>query len=122
MRRYEVTAVTDGDGAAEEQTPVVRGDLESIQYVKAGSGNYADGVDVLVTDAVTGETLWTGTNVNASAIVRPRAALHDTAGAAALYADAGEAVLGKIAISGRIKVAVSAGGAAKTGLFRFIVS
>jgi hypothetical protein len=122
MRRYEKTVVTIADGSAEAFTPHIRGFLESIQYVKAGVANYTDGVDFTITDETTGESLWTDTNVNASEIVRPRAPVMDQVGAARLYAAGGTAVADKIAINGRIKIALAAGGDTKTGLFRFIVS
>ncbi len=119
MRRYEVTALTAADGSATVYSPVVRGHLESIQYVKT---DYADGVDFTITDETTGESLWTDTNINAAEIVRPRAPLHDQAGAARLYAAGGTAVAERIAINGRIKIVIAAGGNAKTGMFRFLVS
>lgn len=122
MRRYEVTPITDGSGAATYYSPVVRGHLESIQYVKHGSANYTDGVDFTITDETTGESLWTDTNINASEIVRPTAPLHSQAGAARLLASGGEPVVGKIAINGRIKIVIAQGGDTKQGLFRFIVS
>lgn len=119
MRRYEVTVTTAADGSATAYTPVVRGLLESIQYVKT---DFADGVDFTITSETGGESLWTDTNVNAAEIVRPRAPLHDQAGAALLYADAGEPLADKIAISGRIKIVIASGGNAKVGQFRFLVS
>lgn len=119
MRRYEVTVVSDGSGAATAYTPVVRGHLESIQYVKT---DYANGVDFTITCETGGEGLWTDADVNASEIVRPTAPLHSQTGAARLLASGGEPVVGKIAINGRIKIVLAQAGDTKTGLFRFIVS
>lgn len=121
MRLYEVTVTTAADGSATAYAPAYgkcRGELESIQYEKI---DFADGVDFAITDEVTGESLWTDTNVNASEIVRPRAPLMDQAGAARLYAAGGTAVSGKIAIVSRIKIVIAQGGNAKSGKFRFHV-
>ncbi len=112
VTRVSVDLTTDGSGAAEGYTPIVNGLLDRIRYVKA---DFADGVDFTVTLEDTGETLWAEENVNAAAVRAPRQATHTTAGAAALYAGSGVAVLDRIAVAGRIKVVVASGGAAKTG-------
>lgn len=122
MRLYEVTITTAADGSATAYLPSsgkCRGHLESIQYVKV---DFADGVDFTITDEVTGENLWVDTNINASEIVRPRAPTHDQAGAALLYASAGEDVADKIALVSRIKIVIAAGGNAKSGTFRVLIS
>ncbi|MGB5903805.1 MAG: hypothetical protein WBH00_13235 [Xanthobacteraceae bacterium] len=121
MRLYEVTVTTDASGDATAYVPSVgraRGLLESIQYQKV---DFADGVDFTITDEETGENLWVQSNVNASAIVRPRAPTHDQAGTAALYASDGTAVGNKIAVVSRVKIAIAQGGNAKSGVFRVIV-
>ncbi|RYE71000.1 MAG: hypothetical protein EOP19_32520 [Hyphomicrobiales bacterium] len=118
MRLYEVTVTTAADGSATAYAPSAgkcRGLLEAIQYEKV---DFADGVDFTITDEVTGESLWTDTNVNASEIVRPRAAVADQAGAARLYAAGGTAVAEKIAIVSRIKLVIAQGGNVKSGKFR----
>lgn len=125
MRRYDVDVTTDGAGAATAYSPAVRGGVQTIQYIKdtvaAGANAFATGVDWVITDETTGEALWTGTDVNASIIIRPRANTHDTAGVARLYVAAGTNVPDTIGISGRIKIVVAQGGAAKVGKFRFII-
>lgn len=121
MRIHEVTVTTNASGDATVYLPSAgrcRGELESIQYEKV---DFADGVDFTITDEVTGESLWTDTNVNASEIVRPRAPVMDQAGAARLYASGGTAVSSKIAIVSRIKIVVAQGGNVKSGKFRVIV-
>lgn len=122
MRLFETTITTAADGSATAYLPSAgraRGLLESIQYEKI---DFADGVDFTITDEETGESLWTDTNINTSEIVRPRAPTHDQAGAAALYAAGGTAVGNRIGIVSRIKIVIAAGGNAKTGTFRVIVS
>lgn len=117
-RKFTVTIDTDTNGDGVGYTHWVSGFVESIQYVKASSGNYSDGVDFAVTLDTTGEAVWTGTNVNASTVVRPRAVTHSTAGADLLYATEGEEVLDRIALGrDRVKIVVSSGGSAKTGTF-----
>lgn len=121
-RRYEIDVTTDGAGAATVFSGYLRGLISSIQYVKdAGANPLAATVDWVISDETTTETLWTGTDVNATITIRPRAAVHDTTGAARLYAAGGTAVTDKYAISGRIKIVIATGGATKVGKFRVIV-
>ena len=115
VRKFTVPVTTIGDGSATAYSPYLSGFLESIQYVKT---DYADGVDFTITADVTGESLWVDTNVNAAEVVRPRAATHTNAGAAALYAAGGTAVQDKFALSrDRVKIVIAQGGATKTGAF-----
>lgn len=119
IRRFVVSATTDGSGDATVYSPHLYGKLVSIAYVKT---DFADGVDFVVTAEDTGETIWSEENVNASAVRHPRAATHSTAGAAALYAALGEAVNDKVAISAdRVKIVVASGGATKTGTFHITI-
>lgn len=114
IRKFSVT-VTTGTATGTGYSPYFSGHLESIQYVK---GDYPDGVDFTITADVTGETLWAESNVNASTVRRPRAATHTTAGVASAYANAGEPVLSRIALSrDRVKVAIAEGGNGKAGTF-----
>jgi len=122
MRLYEVTVTTAADGSATAYLPSAgkcRGLLESIGYEKV---DFADGVDFTITDELTGESLWTDTNINASEIVRPRGAVHTQAGAGGLYASGGEAVRDKIAIVSRVKIVIAQGGNVKSGKFRVHIS
>lgn len=122
VRRFTVAVTTDGDGAATEYTQVLSGKLISIRYVKAGSGNFTDGVDFTITAETSGETLWAEENVNASKSCYPRGATASVAGAASLYASGGEAVNDRIALGAdRVKIVVASGGAAKTGTFHVVV-
>ena len=115
VRKFTVPVTTIADGSATAYSPYFSGHLESIQYVKT---DYADGVDFTITADVTGESLWGDTNVNAAEVVRPRAATHTNAGAAALYAAGGTAVQDKFALSrDRVKIVIAQGGATKTGAF-----
>ena len=115
VRKFTVPVTTIADGSATAYSPYLSGLLESIQYVKT---DYADGVDFTITADVTGESLWGDTNVNAAEVVRPRAATHTNAGAAALYAAGGTAVQDKFALSrDRVKIVIAQGGATKTGAF-----
>lgn len=119
-RKFTVTVASNGSQVGTGYTPYVSGYIESIQYVK---DNYTDGVDFTVTAEATGEAIWTGTNVNAAATVRPRAPTHSTAGVASLYADTGTAVNDKIAVSrDRVKIAIAQAGASKSGSFVVTVS
>lgn len=120
VRKFTVAVTTAADQTATEYTPYLSGYLESIQYIK---DDFTDGVDFTITADVTGESLWTDTNINASEVVRPRAATHTTAGVASLYAGGGTAVQDKIALArDRVKIAIASGGATKSGTFVITIS
>lgn len=110
----DVTTASDGSATAYSD-PIAYGLLSQIRYVKT---DFDNGSTFTITLEATGETLWTESNVNASATRAPRQATHGTDGTAALYAAAGTAVQDKIAIAGdRVKVVIASGGATKTGTF-----
>lgn len=120
VRKFTVTATSDGSQVGTHYTPYVTGYIESVQYVKV---DYTDGVDFTITAEATGEDIWVDTNINASEVVRPRAATHSTAGVAAVYVAAGAAVNDRIAVSrDRVKIVLAQAGATKTGTFVITVS
>ena len=122
-RKFTVVAASDGSQVGTHYTPYISGYIESVQYVKDGTTPYTDGVDFTITAEATGEEIWVDTNINASEVVRPRAATHSTAGVAALYAGAGTAVNSRIALGrDRVKIVLAAAGASKTGTFVITVS
>jgi hypothetical protein len=122
MRRYTITPVTAADGSATFYSPLLSGKIYAIHYVKNGSTPYAAGVDFTITAQLTGENIWTESNVDASVTVRPRAATHTTAGVAALYAGGGSAVLDYIPLaSDKVKIVIANGGDTKTGKFYIMV-
>lgn len=117
IRKFTVTPVT-GTATATAYSPFLSGYIESIEYVKAGSNPYSDGVDFTITADVTGESILALTDQNSSVVKRPRAATHSVAGAAALYASGGTAVNDRIALSrDRVKIAIAQGGNGTTGTF-----
>ncbi|HEY9566857.1 MAG TPA: hypothetical protein VIR38_02105 [Thalassobaculum sp.] len=119
VRRETVAVTTDASGAATEYTDTVTGRVLGIRYVK---GDFADGVDFTITSEATGETVWAESDVNASATRAPRQAIHGTDGAAALYAESGEAVRDFVYLAiDRLKIAVADGGDTKTGTFHVLV-
>lgn len=118
-QRVAVTVTTAADGSATAYSDVLTGKLSQIRYVKT---DFANGSTFTITAEATGETLWTESNVDASATRAPRQATHSTTGAAALYAAAGTAVNDKIALANdRIKIVIAAGGNAKTGVFHLVL-
>lgn len=119
LRRFEVSAVTNGSGAATVYSPYLSGYIHAIEYVKT---DYADGVDFTITAEATGETIWTEANVNAAKVCLPRIATHSNAGVAALFASGGTAVLDKVGLGhDRVKIVLAQGGDTKTGKFIIIV-
>ncbi len=120
VQRLTVTVVTASDGSATAFSDSVTGFLDRIAYVKT---DFANGVGFTITLESTGETLWAESDVNASAVRAPRQPTHSTAGAAALYASGGAAVLAPIAIAAdRVKIVIASGGAVKTGTFHILVA
>ncbi len=114
-RRFTVPAVGDASGDGTFYTPYLSGFVESIAYVKT---DYADTVDFTITADVTGETIWTESNITASTIRHPRAATHSTAGVASVYVAAGSAVLDHVALGrDRVKIVINTAGVSKTGSF-----
>ncbi len=120
VRRFVVPVAVDASGDATVYSPYLSGNIESIVYAKT---DYANGVDFTITSEGTTETIWTESNVDATAVRRPRAATHSTAGVAAVYASGGTAVNGKVSLSrDRVKIVVASGGVSKTGTFHITVS
>lgn len=123
IRRFVVSATVDASGDAEVYSPVIRGKIVSIHYVKT---DFEDGVDFVITGETSGQTIWSEEAVNASASRYPRAPTASTAGAAAIYAeDTGGAVNDMIALADeRIKIVVADGTAelgGETGTFHIII-
>lgn len=118
-RRFVVPAVVASDGSGTFYSPYLSGKIESIQYVKT---DYADTVDFTITADVTGETIWTESNVTAAAIKHPRAAAHSTVGVAATL-DGTRPMLVPVALSrDRVKIVIAAGGTSTTGSFTITIS
>jgi hypothetical protein len=128
-RRLSVTATTDATGAATVYipsaaavaagAPPLNGRVLTLIYTKI---DFAAGVDFAITAEASGEALWSETDCNASKTVAPRQPTHSTAGAASLYAAAGEPVEDHIVLAeDRIKIVVAQGGDTLTGTFTAIV-
>lgn len=120
LRRFVIPITVDESGDAEVLSPVLSGKLISVRYIKDDFAG--DDLAFTVTAEDSGETLWAEEDVTASATRYPRAATHTTAGAAALYADAGQAVLAKIALSqDRIKFVIAGAGDETSGTFHITI-
>jgi hypothetical protein len=114
-RKVTASATTDASGNATVYSEAVTGEIHSIAYTKT---DFAAGVDFAVTLEGTGEVLWTGTDVNASAVVYPvvAATVAGTGVASALLQ------VPIIAANDRVKFVVSSGGNTKTGAFSVTVT
>lgn len=71
LYKYKKTITVDASGDADVDFGSINGELMSIQYTKASSGAYADGVDFVCTNKRSGEIIWAEDDVNASKIVYP---------------------------------------------------
>jgi hypothetical protein len=114
VERHVVTIATSTGGAGTDYTPDVTGRLLQIRYVKT---DYANGVDFAVTDEETGESLWAGTDVNASVTVAPRQVTHTSTGGGINYAATFPVYDYHHLANTRVKIAVTDGGVTKTGTF-----
>lgn len=116
MQYIEQTLTTDASGDATVTVPINPGNnfIRRVQYVKT---DYADGVDLTITDAAS-TTVLSITNMNVAAVYCPMQATHDTAGAASLYAGAGEPVEALIPVYGSLTITIAQGGNAKTGVIK----
>lgn len=116
IRKFSVPATTTTGGDATVYSPFLSGYIESIQWVKPGSGGIT-GATFAITAEATGETIWGEASISASTVRRPRAATHTTAGVAASY-DGTRATLDRIALGrDRVKIIVSGGGNTLSGTF-----
>lgn len=114
----EITTDSSGDAVSFTEKPI-NGKIVNVIYNK---NDFADGVDFTITSETTGQNIWSESNVNASKIVAPKQAVHDTSGTAALYASGGEAVLDDIyLVDERAKCVIASGGDTKIGTITFIV-
>lgn len=112
-----VTTASDGTATAYSGR-TFNGKLVAIDYAKT---DFANGVDFTITSEETGQTLWTQSDVNASATKYPLTQACSTAGVAATL-NGTQALLVPIAIvNERIKVQIAQGGDTKTGAFSFVV-
>lgn len=68
---FNKTVTLNSSGGANVDFDPINGKLISIQYIKASSDSYEDGVDFTVTNKRSGEIIWQENNVNASKIVYP---------------------------------------------------
>lgn len=116
--RHVIAVTTAADGSAVAYSPVVTGKLSQIRYVKT---DFADGVDFTIESEATGQSLWTETNVNASATRAPRQLTHTDTGSSIAYA-ATFGVYDKIALANdRVKITIAAGGNVKNGTFHIVL-
>jgi hypothetical protein len=121
--KHIVDITTAADGSATAYTPVVKGRIQSISYVKDGTTPFDNGVDFTITTEDSLQGVWAELNVNASKTVAPRQATHDNAGVASLFAAAGDSVEDHIvAATERIKIVIAQGGNVKLGRFIVVVA
>lgn len=118
-RRVQVSITTSAGGAGTGYSVPVAGRVLEVLY----DGGFDAGADITVTTKDGLQSVLAVTGVAAAAASwAPRRATHSTAGAAALYAAGGTAVLDHIyAAEDELKVVIASGGNTKTGTLTFIV-
>jgi len=123
IKAFTASVTTGEDETGTAYTNAVNGRILEVAYTKDATAPFTNGVDFVVTSETTSQAIWSQENVNATAIVRPRQAVHSTAGVALNYNDeSDEPVCEPVYVADeRIKIAVAQGGKAKTGAFTVIV-
>ncbi len=111
--RLTVMTESDGTGTITAPSPIF-GYLEAVEWI---DGSFDDGVDPVlsVTETPNGidQTLLSISNANDDGWYRPRHLVHSEAGAALTGTSGGDRA--RPIINGRLKLAVTNGGNAKTG-------
>lgn len=121
VQRHRVELTTATGGGATGYTPVTRGRVLAIHYLKT---DFASTADLTITGERFAEAILAVTNVNVSTSWMPRRATVTTAGVAALSATGGTGapVLEPVPVADdRIKVVVAQGGNTKSGVVEVIV-
>lgn len=122
--RLKATITTDASGdATVTAVGSVFGKLVGVVYDPGAGGTIlATGVDITVTDADSGATIFSLTNAGTSGrYLRPTAVVTDTAGVAVTAATTATDVNRDIYLAGRVKVVAAQGGNAKIGAITLIV-
>lgn len=116
--RHTIDVTTAADGTATVYSNALHGAIVGIQYVKAGSGGFSDGVDFDVTLETSGKVVWDEDNVNASKFLKgPVEPASLTSGSDSTLTELPIFVAGE-----RLKFAITNGGATKTGQFIIITA
>jgi hypothetical protein len=112
VKLYGTTAT--GGALTVTADTAVRGLLYAVEWI---DGDLVDGVDAVLSvvrdDNAPDYTLLTLTDANADAVYYPRVIIHSEAGAALTGTSGGDRAMP--VINGRLKLAVTSGGDAKTG-------
>jgi hypothetical protein len=125
IRRYEVKITTDAIGYGAGWTPLLRGSLNSIQYVKDGQNPFAAATVLTITDEATNRIVWSEPDVADSMVRAPRQSVQmfDVAIAPQAPTPADAASFAMFGISkSRIKIEVSGAGSFKTGTFHIVIN
>ena len=119
MQRHVVTITTDASGDFTGHTVVTNGLVHAVRFVDTDLDATAD---ITLTCGASGMAILTMTDQANTGTYQPQGATHSTAGAAALYAAGGTAVLAPIPVADEtIKVVVAQGGNVKTGTLHIYV-
>lgn len=123
MQKHSVSITTASDGTATAYTSEpVTGRVLQMRYVPNATTPLL-GATATITAEDTAVPILTQTGLAASAIQRaPLQETHGPTGAVALYASGGASVYGSVIVAmERIKVAITSGGATKSGTIHFWV-
>jgi hypothetical protein len=113
VQTQTVAVTCSAGGDWDSKTVGFNGWLAAIIYTKT---NFTNGVTFSITNAATGEVLWSEASVNSSKTVCPRQATHSNLGVV------GASEQPYFLADQQIRIVVSGGGNATTGTFAIVVA
>ena len=118
IRMITAAVTTDASGDDSVALGHVTGRFLQLRYIPDGTNPLATGADLDVVGDTTGVVLVNHDNIGVSAFERRyRAPTHDEAGAASLYAAAGEPVEDYIVVDENLTLTIANGGNTDSGTF-----
>ncbi len=117
VQRHVVDVTTATGGTTTGYTEPVTGRLAAIIYTRDGSNAFASTADFTVTTERDAQAVWNGSNINASASVRPvRAGTATASGVASTLTE-----VPFYLANDRVKIGIAQGGNTKAGRFSVII-
>lgn len=118
VEKHTVQLTTATGGGATGYTPVVKGEIAAVRYVKHGTTPFASTADFTITTEDSAQNVWVDSNINASENVYPVVAgnLAGT-GAASTLTERPVRAAGE-----RVKIVIAQGGNTKVGTFIVVVA
>lgn len=118
VRVMQIDVTTNASGVGSGSFPKCTGYLHSIRYIPHGTTPYDATLDVTITNATTGQGIWTQSDVTAAVTKFPRFVPDSLVGVALAALAVAERVFMN---NEQISVAIAQGGNTKTGSFEAVI-